>query len=129
MQKTTTIVLIAALALVAAALVGVTFAQTSTPNLTQTVAPWSINPNTAASYCHNGTGVAPYCNNGSCINGNCVNNGIVCAAGNCYNTGVGYCAGPQTQGANQACSQYGYGNQQEANAYQGGRMGNCGRGW
>jgi hypothetical protein len=134
MQKTTTIVLIAALALVAAALVSVTFAQTATPNPTanptQTVAPWCINPNTAESYCYNGTGTAaPYCyNNGTCINSNCVNNGAVCASG-CYNADTGYCAGPQacnTYGA-QGCGQYGYG-QQDTNVYQGGRMGQCGRG-
>jgi hypothetical protein len=122
MQKTTTIVLIAALALVTAALVSVTFAQTATPNPTntpsKTVAPWCINPNTAAPYCYN---------NGTCINGNCINNCAVCASGNCYNADAGYCAG--SQGAPQACSQYGYGNQQDANVYQGGRMGHCGRGW
>jgi len=116
MQKTTPIVLIGALALVAAALVGVTFAQIATPSPTatpsQTVDSWCINPDSAAPYCYN--------------------NGTACATGNCNNAGAGYCAGPQACNAyraNQDCSQYGYGSQQGANIYQGGRMGQCGRGW
>ena len=63
MQKTTIIVLIAVLALVAAALVGVAFAQLATPSPTvnptnPTTAPWCANPNNGVSapYCYNSTG-------------------------------------------------------------------------
>ena len=90
MQKITIFALVAAVALVAAALVGVSFAQLTTPNPTavsQTLAPWCINnnPDVAAPYCYNATGTALACGA----------NGIA----------SGYCAGPQAQGA------YGYGAQ------------------
>ena len=127
MQKTTTIVLIAAFALVAAALIGVTFAQTATPNPTstpsQTVAPWCINPNKPKSP----TAImaqAPHLT--ATTTEHMHHNGAVCASGNCYNADAGYCAGTQacnTYGA-QGCGQYGYG-QQDTNVYQGGRMGQC----
>ena len=121
MQKTTTIVLFAALTLVAAALISVTLAQTSTPNPTanpsQTVAPWRINPDATAQKCYDATGTAPYC----------YNTDGTYPAGYCYGAGTtGYCASPQEYSgyAAQACNQFDYGY-----GYQGGRMGNCGRGW
>jgi hypothetical protein len=125
MQKTTTIVLFAALTLVAAALIGVTLAQTSTPNPTanpsQTVAPWRINPDATAQNCYDATGTAPYC----------YNTDGTYPAGYCYGAGtVGYCANPQgySEYGAQACNQFNYGSQ-AGYGYQGGRMGNCGRGW
>jgi hypothetical protein len=115
MQKTTTIALITALTLVAAAFIGVTFAQTSTPNPTanpsQTVAQWCINPDGTAPYCYNIDSTYP--------------------TGCCYGPGTtGYCAGPQGYSGYeaQAFNQFDYGNQ-AGYGYQGGRMGNCGRGW
>jgi len=86
MNKITIFALVAAVALVAAALVGVGFAQLTNPTPTavpQTLAPWCINGNP--------DGGAPYRNNAT---------GIVPAYG-ANGIASGYCAGPQAQGAGQ----------------------------
>jgi hypothetical protein len=112
MKNTTIIILTAAFALVAAALIGVTFAQLATPNPTavqQTIAPWAnnANPNGAVPYCYNATGVVP---------------------------AAGYCVGPQAQNvygySAQGC--HGYGAQGTNQGWFGGMMGGrgmMGRGW
>jgi hypothetical protein len=119
MQKITIFALVAAVALVAAALVGVGLAQLTTPNPTavqQPPAPWWINgnPDVSAPYCYNATGTVPAYGA----------NGIT----------TGYCAGPQAQsvygyGA-QSC--HGYGAQGVSQNWFGGMMGGrgmMGRGW
>lgn len=111
MQKITVALAIVAASLAIAALLGITFAQLTTPNPTSTpvaptATPWYIDPNTGAtaSYCPHTGAQEGYCNNGTgTIPPNCQNGA---ASGNC--------AGPQTQGchgygAPQGCSQYGYG--------------------
>jgi hypothetical protein len=127
MKNSTMFALVAAVALVAAALVGVGFAQLTTPNPTavpngQTVAPWCIseNPEGAAPYCYNVTGTqTPYCYNATgtapayCANG----------------AAAGYCASPQAQtgytyGTPQGC--HGYSAQGASQNWFGGMMG---RGW
>jgi hypothetical protein len=119
MNKITIFALVAAVALVAAALVGVGFAQLTTPTPTavpQTLAPWCINGNP--------DGGAPYRNNAT---------GIVPAYG-ANGIASGYCAGPQAQGAfgygAQGC--HGYGAQGTDQGWFGGMMGGrgmMGRGW
>ena len=111
MQKITIFGLVAAVALVAAALVGVGLAQLTTPTPTavqQTLAPWCINgtPDGAAPYCYSATGTVPAYGA----------NGIA----------AGYCAGPQAQGC------HGYGAQGAGQNWFGGMMGGrgmMGRGW
>jgi hypothetical protein len=119
MQKITIFGLVAAVALVAAALVGVGLAQLTTPTPTavqQTIAPWCINgtPDSAEPYCYSATGTVP----AYCVDG----------------TAAGYCAGPQAQSAYgygaQGCS--GYGAQGTGQGWFGGMMGGrgmMGRGW
>ncbi|MGE5187448.1 MAG: hypothetical protein ACM3JE_00310 [Betaproteobacteria bacterium] len=119
MKKITIFALVAAVALVAAALVGVVFAQLSTPNPTavpQTLAPWCIygNPDVAAPYGYNATGAVPFYGA----------NGIV----------AGYCAGPQAQGVYGYGAQCGYGYEAQGAGQNwfGGMMGGrgmMGRGW
>ena len=111
MQKITIFALVAAVALVAAALVGVGLAQLTTPPPTavqQTLAPWCINgnPDVVSPYCYDAAGTVPAYG----VNG----------------IGAGYCAGPQAQGA------YGYGAQGAGQNWFGGMMGGrgmMGRGW
>ena len=109
MQKITIFALVAAVALVAAALVGVGLAQLTTPNPTV-----NGNPDVAAPYCYSASGTVPAYGD----------NGIA----------SGYCAGPQAQDAYgygaQGC--HGYGAQGAGQNWFGGMMGGrgmMGRGW
>ena len=71
MNKATVILAIVGVALVATALIGITYAQLATPNPTATpanpsAAPWCINgnPDVSAPYCYNGTNQYSYRYNG-----------------------------------------------------------------
>lgn len=121
MNKATVILAIVGVALLATALVGITYAQLATQNpiatpINPSAAPWCINgnPDVSAPYCYNNTNtVPPYCYNGT-------------NQGSPYYNGEGYGFG---------CHGYGYGAQdgdQYQYGYGGGMMsrgGMHGRGW
>jgi hypothetical protein len=110
-MKTKLILAIVAVALCAAALVGVSAAQfggaqyTTNPAQTQGVPPCANSEGVVPPYCINATTGEPYCYQNGTYTGYCYNgNGVVggyCGGGSCY----GY--GAQTQNQNQ--NQYGYG--------------------
>lgn len=112
-MKTKLVLAILGVALVAAALVGVSAAAfagpqyTTNPTQTQT-APWCANnAGVVPPYCINSTTGEPYCYTNGTYRGYCYNdNGLVggyCGNGGCY--GYGY--GAQAQNQNQ--NQYGWG--------------------
>jgi hypothetical protein len=112
-MKTKLILAIVAVALCAAALVGVSTAQfggaqnTTNLNVNQVVPPCANSAGVVPPYCINQTTGEPYCYVNGTYTGYCYNNvGIVggyCDGAGCYGYGYGY----TTQNQNQ--NQYGYG--------------------
>lgn len=110
-MKTKIILAIVAVALCAAALVGVSAAQfggaqnITNPTQTQVVPPCANNVGVVPPYCINATTGEPYCYVNGTYTGYCYNNnGVVggyCGRGGCY--GYGYPSQNQNQ------NQYGYG--------------------
>ena len=124
-MKTKLILAIVAVALCAAALVGVSAAQfggaqyTTNPTLTQGVPPCANSAGVVQPYCINQTTGEPYCYTNGTYTGYCYNGagvgGSYCGSGACNGYGYGYTAQNQNQ------NQYGYG-------YGAGMMGGRGSG-
>jgi ABC-type antimicrobial peptide transport system permease subunit len=106
-MKTKLILAIIGIAVVAAALVGVSAAQfvgtqnTTNPTLTQTVPPCADSTGAVPPYCINATNGEPYCYSNGTTAGYCWNTtdtvGGYCQSGGCN----GYSYGAQTQSQNQ----------------------------